>query len=255
MTTPTPAKSNDPHQNLWGFTLDSEKIREMINAHIAVYENNTSEENRYRLMSAVYTYLNSPVRVWLSLVKPDLASDLWDLLQSHSLEVVQPLLAEYGKLHAESTTRAQVKAFHSRLEMLYAYLGMLWKHKDKFERTAQHEILKALDAVEPILTARAKALITQLNLSESELMVMAREARRLLLGGSTLFVLEKLTEKIKKEMPHTSATTHTRLAVLIYDKPEMWRGIKRMWRMSPRPWLAIVKASLNLMLNLLRWRL
>ena len=131
---------------------------------------------------------------------------------------------------------------------------MLWKHKDKFERTAQHEILSALDKVEPILTTRARALTSQssqLSLSESELMVMAREAHRLQDEGSTLSILEKLVNGLQGEMRYTTSTTHARIAVLVRDKREMWRGIKRMLRMSPRPWLAIVKASLNL----LRWRL
>ena len=203
-------------------------------------------------MSSIYTCLNGPGRVFITFLGYRFTQQLWVGLSIYSVGAAQLLLIECKTLGVKSTTRTQVKAFHSRLESLYAYLSLLWKHRDRFERTAQHEISIALDAVEPILTARARALITQLSLSESELMVMAREIRRLQDERSTLFILENLTNRLKGEISHTSATTHARLAVLVRDNLEMWRGVKCMSRMSPRPTLAILKALSNLIVNFLR---
>ena len=252
MTDPVQAQSNSSFTKLWS-TLNPRRFADAIDHANELYRDYPSEENLYRAMSSIFTCLNGPGRVFITVLGYRFTQQLWVGLSIYSLDAVQPLMAEYESMKSSGfANRAEAKAFHSRLEMLYAYLGMLWKRKDKFERTAQHEISIALDAVEPILTARARALITQLSLSESELMVMAREIRRLQDERSTLFILENLTNRLKGEISHTSATTHARLAVLVRDNLEMWRGVKRMSRMSPRPTLAILKALSNLIVNFLR---
>ncbi len=241
---PSGQKDSIINQETWN-KLSGQWHRDQIADALVKYSEankNVVRDASYELMCCIYSDLNGPDWIHLHVYGYRRIKNLLLILGLRALEAAPLLMDEYKEAGGESQSNHSEK-FHSRLEMLYAYLELLYEHRGRLEFKMSDKIFRALDSVSKLLFDRAQSLILVGHhdhvFSESELMVMAR--------AMPYVFIEQRDAKILKAMPFTSATTHARLAVLIGHRREILKGIRRMWYLPQRPWLALGKTAGSLL--------